>query len=228
MDHTSKQFDNELADLKTLLLRMGAVVELQLSRALQAVERADASLIQSVVRDDRVVNELQMSIDRKTMETIAKRQPAAIDLRQTLCTLQAAGDLERIGDEVKKIAMRAEQFQTSEKFKVLSLNEVKFMGGLAQSMLKDVLNAFDEANITVATDVISRDQAVDREYSRIMKLIASYMAEDPLTVGAGLDIAFLAKSIERVADHAQNIGEYVIHIVQGDDPRHSTAERQFI
>jgi phosphate transport system protein len=220
MEHTSKQFELELEDLRSALLAMGGIVEAQFDRALQAIASADVEIINAVVREDKRVNVMQMDIDRKGMEVIAKRQPAAVDLRQILCTMQAASDLERIGDEIKKIAMRAQQFQANESFKTLRLNEVKNIGALVKAMLRETLNSFARLDVVGAGEVIGRDAAVDEEFERIMRLTATYMMEDPRTISAGIDIAFLAKAIERVADHAKNIGEYVIHIVQGKDPRH--------
>jgi phosphate transport system protein len=223
MEHTSKQFEQELEDIRSALLAMGGVVEAQLERALQAIAHNDVALVDAVVREDKRVNVMQMDIDRQGMETIAKRQPAAVDLRQILCTMQAANDLERIGDEIKKIAERAQQFQASERFQTLRLNEVKHIGSLVQEMVKEALNSFARLDVIGAGEVIGRDSAVDDEYERIMRLLVTYMMEDPRTITAGIDIAFLAKAIERVADHSKNISEYVIHIVQGKDPRHSTS-----
>jgi phosphate transport system protein len=224
MEHTSKQFELELEDLRSKLLAMGGIVEAQLERALQAIASGDSDIVEAVVREDKRVNDMQIEIDRKGMETIAKRQPAAVDLRQIVCTMQAVTDLERIGDEIKKIAERSKQFQASERFQNLRLNEVKHIGALVQSSLKDALNAFARLDVIGASEVIGRDAAVDDEYERILRLLATYMMEDPRTISAGIDVAFVAKSFERVADHAKNIGEYVIHIVQGKDPRHSGKE----
>jgi phosphate transport system protein len=221
MEHTSKQFELELEDLRSKLLAMGGIVEAQLERALQAIASADSDIVDAVVREDKRVNDMQIEIDRKGMEIIAKRQPTAVDLRQILCTMQAVTDLERIGDEIKKIAQRSKQFQASERFQSLRLNEVKHIGALVQSELKDALNAFARLDVIGASEVIGRDSLVDEEYERIMRLLATYMMEDPRTISAGIDVAFLAKSFERVADHAKNISEYVIHIVQGKDPRHA-------
>jgi phosphate transport system protein len=221
MEHTSKQFELELEDLRSSLLAMGGVIEAQLDRAMQAIASGDSELVDAVVREDKRVNDMQVEIDRKGMEIIAKRQPAAVDLRQIICTMQAVTDLERIGDEIKKIAERSKQFQASERFQSLRLNEVKHIGALVQGELKDALNAFARLDVIGAGEVIGRDAAVDEEYERILRLTATYMMEDPRTISAGIDVAFLAKSFERVADHAKNIGEYVIHIVQGKDPRHS-------
>lgn len=221
MEHTSKQFELELEDLRSGLLAMGGLVEAQLERALAAIASGEHELVEVVVREEKRVNEAQIELDRKSMEVIAKRQPAAVDLRQIVCTMQAVNDLERIGDEVKKIALRAQQFQASERFQHLRLNEAKHIGVLAQGMLKETLDAFARLDVIAASEVIGRDVAVDEEFERIMRLLVSYMMEDPRTISAGLDVAFLAKAIERVADHAKNISEYVIHIVQGRDPRHT-------
>jgi phosphate transport system protein len=220
MEHTSKQFELELEDLRSGLLAMGGMVEAQLERALEAIASGETELVDVVVREEKRVNDKQLELDRKSMEIIAKRQPTAVDLRQIVCTMQAVNDLERIGDEIKKIALRAKQFQASERFQILRLNEAKQIGLLAQDMLKEALNAFARLDIISAGEVIGKDMAVDEEFERIMRLLVTYMMEDPRTIGAGLDVAFLAKAIERVADHAKNISEYVIHIVQGQDPRH--------
>ena len=220
MEHTSKQFELELEDLRSGLLAMGGMVEAQLERALEAIASGETELGDVVVREEKRVNDKQLELDRKSMEIIAKRQPTAVDLRQIVCTMQAVNDLERIGDEIKKIALRAKQFQASERFQILRLNEAKQIGLLAQDMLKEALNAFARLDIISAGEVIGKDMAVDEEFERIMRLLVTYMMEDPRTIGAGLDVAFLAKAIERVADHAKNISEYVIHIVQGKDPRH--------
>ena len=220
MEHTSKQFELELEDLRSGLLAMGGMVEAQLERALEAIASGETELVDVVVREEKRVNDKQLELDRKSMEIIAKRQPTAVDLRQIVCTMQAVNDLERIGDEIKKIALRAKQFQASERFQILRLNEAKQIGLLAQDMLKEALNAFARLDIISAGEVIGKDMAVDEEFERIMRLLVTYMMEAPRTIGAGLDVAFLAKAIERVADHAKNISEYVIHIVQGKDPRH--------
>jgi phosphate transport system protein len=224
MEHTSKQFEHELEAIRSTLLAMGGIVETQLERALEAIASGDRALVDAVVREDKRVNIMQMDIDRMGMETIAKRQPAAVDLRQILCTMQAANDLERIGDEIKKIAERAQQFQANERFQSLRLNEVKHIGTLVTSMLKEALNAFARLDVIAASEVIGRDSAVDEEYERIMRLLVTYMMEDPRSITAGIDVAFLAKAIERTADHTKNISEYVIHIVQGRDPRHATSK----
>ena len=222
MEHTSKQFQIELEDLRSGLLAMGGIVEAQLERALEAIASHEEELVEVVLREEKRVNEKQLELDRKGMEIIARRQPTAVDLRQIICTMQAVNDLERIGDEIKKVAQRARQFQASERFQLLRLNEVKHIGSLAQEMLKEALDAFARLDVILAGEVIGRDAAVDDEFDRIMRLLVTYMMEDPRTIGAGLDVAFLAKAIERVADHAKNIGEYVIHIVQGQDPRHAS------
>jgi phosphate transport system protein len=221
MEHTSKQFEIELEGLRSGLLAMGGLVEAQLERALEAIASAEEELVEVVLLEEKRVNDKQLELDRKGLEIIAKRQPAAVDLRQIICTMQAVNDLERIGDEIKKVAQRSRQFQASERFQLLRLNEVKHIGSLAQDMLKEALNAFARLDVIAAGEVIGRDSAVDDEFERIMRLLVTYMMEDPRTIGAGLDVAFLAKAIERVADHAKNIGEYVIHIVQGQDPRHA-------
>jgi phosphate transport system protein len=220
MEHTSKQFEQELGDLNRQVLAMGDEIQLQLARALDVIARSDTALVEQVVTHDQQVNRMQMEIDRNGMEIIAKRQPTAVDLRQILCSMQAANDLERVGDEIKKIAQRAAQFQTNERFRSLRLNEVRQLGALVKTMLQETLTAFEWLDVIAARDLIGRDRVVDEEFERVMRLIATYMMEDPRAISAGLDIAFLAKSLERIADHAKNISEETIFIAEGYDPRH--------
>jgi phosphate transport system protein len=220
MDHTSTQYDLELRDLRTGFLEMGALVNVQLQRALELVLSGNKNLLATVFEQERLVNETQLKLDHQGLQLIAKRQPAAVDLRLIMCTVSAVSDLERIGDEVKKIAQRAGQFEASDKFKALGLNEINNMGDMAHRMLSRAMLSFAQLDVLMAADVISRDATVDTEYERIMRMLVTLMVEDPKTISAGLDVAFLVKAIERVADHAKNISEYTIHIVQGKDPRH--------
>ncbi|MCS6996833.1 MAG: phosphate signaling complex protein PhoU [Casimicrobiaceae bacterium] len=222
MEHSSKQYEQELEELRGNVLAMGGLVEAQLTRAIEAIETGDAELIAAVVREEKKVNVMQVEADRLALSIIAKRQPAAIDLRQIVCSIQATTDLERIGDEIKRVATLAQQFQTAERLAALRLNEVRHLADLAREMLKDTLDAFARLDVVAAGEVIGRDAAVDDEYTRIMRLLVSYMSEDPRTISAGIDVAFAAKALERVADHSKNIAEYVIYIVQGNDPRHSS------
>jgi phosphate transport system protein len=222
MDRTSKQYEIELADLRAGFLAMGSLVEAQFSNALLAIETGDQLLVNSVIEHERSVNDKQLELEKMGLEVIAKRQPAAVDLRQIMCTHSAVNDLERIGDEVTKIARRAQQLQVSENFQVLRLNELKHLGLLAQAMLNASLKCFANADVIAASEIIAKDVVVDREFDRVMRLLVTYMVEDPKTITAGLDVAFLAKAIERVADHSKNISEYTIYIVQGHDPRHAS------
>jgi phosphate transport system protein len=221
MDRTSKQFDAELAELKAGFLLMGELVETQFADALRAIETGDNALVELVLQRENDVNDKQLELEKFGLEVIAKRQPAATDLRQIMCTHSAVNDLERIGDEVKKIAKRAKQLQVSEKFQAIRSNELKHLGVLSQAMLKGALRSFATSDAVTAAGIISRDVVVDREYDRFTRLLVALMVEEPKTITAGLDVAFLAKAIERVADHAKNICEYTIYIVQGQDPRHS-------
>jgi phosphate transport system protein len=222
MDRTSKQFDGELAGLRTGFLAMGTLVERQFNNALLAIETGDQSLVEAVLMQERLVNDKQLELEKLGLELIAKRQPAAVDLRQIMCTHSAVNDLERIGDEITKIARRSQQLQVSEKFQALRLNELKHLGMLAQAMLSASLKSFANSDVIAAAEIIAKDVVVDREFDRVMRLLETYMVEDTRTITAGLDVAFLAKAIERVADHAKNISEYTIYIVQGYDPRHAS------
>ena len=207
--------------MRSGLLAMGGLVEAQLERALEAIASADTDVVEQVVREEKRVNDAQIELDRKYVEVIAKRQPTAVDLRQIVGTMQAVNDLERIGDEIKKIALRAQQFQASERFQHLRLNEARHIGALVQDMLGRSTQCLRPSRRHRCGRGDWRDTAVDEEFERIMRLLVSYMMEDPAPSAPDWKWRFLAKAIERVADHAKNISEYVIHIVQGQDPRHA-------
>src|SRR6476646_917051 len=191
-DHTNKQFDAEMEAIRSGVLSMGGIVEQQATRAIDALEKDDdARRTDAVGADEAAINQLQITIDQQCAQIIAKRQPTAVDLRMVLTVSKIVNDLERIGDEVKKIAYKAAQTRGSDR-----LARVRY---------------FDTA------------KALDHAMTMLRQLI-SYMMEDPLTITPALEIVFIAKSIERVGDHAKNIAEAVVQVVKGKDVRHASAD----
>ena len=224
-DHTHKQFDAEMEEIRSGVLAMGGLVETQLTRAINALKHPDIDLIASVATDERAINQMQVSIDQQCSQIIAKRQPAAIDLRMVLTVVKVVNELERIGDEIKKIAYKAQQMQRPERLSNVRFHEITRAAELAESNLQLALDAFARLDVNAAAQVVSNDEAIDSAFLSILRQLISYMMEDPRTITPALEIVFIAKSIERIGDHAKNVAENVVHVVKGKDVRHATAEQ---
>jgi phosphate transport system protein len=225
-EHTHKQFDAEMEAIRSGVLSMGGLVETQLARALASLgdhERDD--LIDAVGADEQAINRMQMEIDQQCTQIIAKRQPAAIDLRMIMTVTKVVNDLERIGDEAKKIAFKAEQAAGSGRLAQLRYYDVTRSLESVRAMLQAALDAFARLDTAAAAKVIGDDQSVDASFHAIIRQLISYMMEDPRTISAALEILFIAKSIERSGDHAKNIAEAVVQAVKGVDVRHASADQ---
>ncbi len=168
---------------------------------------------------------MQMEIDQQCTQIIAKRQPAAIDLRMIMTVTKVVNDLERIGDEAKKIVFKAEQAAGSGRLAQLRIYDVARALVTVRTMLQAALDAFARLDTAAAAKVVGDDQTVDASFQAIMRQLISYMMEDPRTISAALEILFIAKSIERVGDHAKNISEAVVQAVRGVDVRHASADQ---
>jgi phosphate transport system protein len=186
---------------------------------------SDANLIDSVAADELAINRMQVEIDQQCSQIIARRQPAAIDLRMVLTVVKVVNELERIGDEVKKIAYKAQQMQKPERLSNVRMHDITRAAELAEANLQLALDSFARLDIAAAAEVICRDEGIDAAFLAIMRQLISYMMEDPRTISESLEIVFIAKSIERIGDHAKNIAENVVHVVKGKDVRHATADQ---
>ena len=225
-DHTHKQFDVEMEGIRSGVLSMGGMVEKQLTRAIAALGQDDDShLLDAVGADEAVINQLQISIDQQCAQIIARRQPAAVDLRMVLTVSKVVNDLERIGDEVKKIAYKAAQTRGSDRLTRVRFYDVARAAGSALAMLQHALDSFARLDVARAAAIIGEDEEIDAAFSAILRQLISYMMEDPRTITPALEIVFIAKSIERIGDHAKNIAEAVVQVVKGKDVRHASAEQ---
>ena len=224
-EHTSKQFDVEMEGIRSGVLSMGGLVETQISRAIASLKSPDLDLIDAVAADELAINRMQVDLDQQCAQIIAKRQPAAIDLRMVLTVVKIVNELERIGDEIKKIAYKAQQMQRPERLTTVRVHVITRAAGLAEENLQLALDAFARLDVNAAATVISNDEAIDAAFLAILRQLISYMMEDPRTITPALEIVFIAKSIERIGDHAKNIAENVVHVVKGKDVRHATAEQ---
>ena len=224
-EHTHKQFDAEMEAIRTGVLGMGGLVETQINRAIKALtEEQEPAAMDAVGADEHRINDMQIVMDHQCSQIIAKRQPAAIDLRMILTITKIVNDLERIGDEAKKIAYKAAQMHGSDRLAQVRFFDVVRSAQLARELLQSALDAFARLDVMEAARVIRRDEEIDAAFSSVLRQLISYMMEDPRTISSALEIVFMAKSIERIGDHAKNIAEQVIYIVKGRDVRHTPLE----
>jgi phosphate transport system protein len=224
--HTHKQFDAEMEAIRSGVLTMGGLVETQMSRAIVLLGgRDDAGLAEQVSADEQAINRMQSDMDQQCSQIIAKRQPAAIDLRMVLTVTKIVNDLERVGDETKKVAKKATLAAQNPRLAQVRYFDVARAAGRAKEMLQLALDAFARLDVNAATEVIDLDDEIDAAFSAILRQLISYMMEDPRTITPAIEIVFMAKSIERIGDHAKNIAEAVVQVVKGIDVRHATAEQ---
>ena len=224
-EHTYKQFDAEMEEIRSGVLAMGGLVETQLARAIQSLRHPELDQVDAVAADEQAINQMQISIDHQCSQIIAKRQPAAIDLRMILTVVKIVNELERIGDEVKKIAYKAAQTRGVDRLTRVRYYDVARAAANAMSMLQHSLDAFARLDVERAAAIIDEDEAIDAAFAAILRQLISYMMEDPRTISPALEIVFIAKSIERIGDHAKNIAEAVVQVVKGKDVRHASAEQ---
>ncbi|MDH4284103.1 MAG: phosphate signaling complex protein PhoU [Gallionellaceae bacterium] len=223
-EHTSKQFDAELEAVRARVLQMGGLVESQIQLAVEALVSGDAALMSRVIGEDHRVNALEVEIDESCNHIIARRQPAARDLRMIMTVIKTITDLERIGDEAEKIARMAKLLSQKERLLLPRYTEIRRAAELALDMLRKSLDAFARLDLSMAGQVVRQDELVDEEFRAIMRYLITFMMEDPRTISIALEILFIAKAIERIGDHAKNMSEYVVYMVKGRDVRHVTVE----
>lgn len=220
-EHSSRQYDQELEAIRSQVLLMGGMVERQLEQALSAFRSGDVALAERVVLDDDAVNRLEVSLDEACSQLIVRRQPAANDLRTVMATTKVITDLERIGDEAAKVARMAKLLHQRG---AQGLAHDALAGPIARqasSQLHDALDAFARLDRDQALRLIAADEVVDEALRAILRATITYMMEDPRLISPALDTLWAAKAIERIGDHAKNIAEYVVYIVDGRDIRHS-------
>ncbi|NBQ85004.1 MAG: phosphate transport system regulatory protein PhoU [Methylophilaceae bacterium] len=223
-EHIFKQYDAELESVRAKVLQMGGLVEQQIINALEALVTANPKIAAEVMESDRQVNALEVQVDEDCSHIIARRQPAAGDLRMIMMVVKTITDLERIGDEATKIARVAEKIYESDRLYKPRFNEIKSMVALVREMLRTSLDAFARLDATKTVEVARQDEQVDEQFRAAMRQLITFMLEDPRTISMSLEVLFVAKAIERIGDHSKNIAEYVVYMVKGKDVRHTSVE----
>jgi phosphate transport system protein len=218
--HLSSRFDADLTLLSTRLLGMGGLVESQIVHAIEALNAFDLDLVERVLEAERRLNVMEMEIDEEITNVIARRQPAARDLRFLMAASKCVTNLERAGDEARKIAKRTRRIAMDSNARNLNIAEIKVSGEMASSVLRRALDAFARMDTTAAEQIIRDDEAIDNQFRAFVRKLVPYMMEDPRTIAMALDYLFIAKAIERIGDHATNIAESVVYVVRGTDIRH--------
>jgi phosphate transport system protein len=223
-EHTSKQFDAELEAARTRVLQMGGMVEEQIAQAVEALVSGNIKLADQVIDYDHRVNAMEVGIDEVCSQIIARRQPAAGDLRLLVMVIKTITDLERIGDEAKKIARMTKLLYEVPRLEVPRFLEIKHMSSLVRSMLRQSLDSFARLDATSITQVLRQDIQVDDEFRSSLRQLVTYMMEDPRKISTAIEILFAVKALERIGDHAKNIAEYVVYMVKGKDIRYVSTE----
>ena len=217
--HISQEFDRELEDIRAKVSEMGGIVETQLDKALDALSKGDTELAETVAHSDYQVNLLEVEIDKACTEILAKRTPAASDLRLVLAVTKIITDLERVGDEAEKIGRFGTRLVESQSSKSYYTG-VLAMGSHVKSLLNEALDAFARRDADGALIIAKQDVQVDRQNEAITRQLITYMMEDPRSITSALDVAWTVRALERIGDHAKNICESVIYMVKGMDIRH--------
>jgi len=223
-EHLSKQFDVDLEKLRSHMLQMGGLIESQILAAIEGFYTGDIKALEQVIENDRRVNGYEVNIDIECSHIIARRQPAASDLRMIMGVSKAVTDLERVGDEAKKIAVVSKQIHESGRLQVPRLVDVRRTGSIVVGMLRKALDAFARLDSVAAADVIRDDAAIDEAFRGMMRQLITFMMEDPRTITTALEIVWVARALERMGDHSKNMAEQVIYIVKGTDVRHTNFE----
>jgi phosphate transport system protein len=222
--HISQQFENELQGIRSRVLAMGGLVEQQVTHAMEALITGDTELARAVLKRDEDVNTMEVSIDEECIQIIALRQPTAGDLRLVTGILKTITDLERMGDESVRIARMAINLSEKDRPK-RNYRELQNLGNHVRGMLRDALDAFARFDVEMALRVAKEDQDVDAEYEAILRQLMTYMMEDTRAVTRVIDMMWSARSLERIGDHAHNVCEHIIYLVEGKDVRHLSIEK---
>jgi phosphate transport system protein len=223
-NHLSSQFDTELNGVSAKVMELGGLVESQIRQAIYALSHFNIEVSKQVTSNEALVNAMEVEIDRELSSIIARRQPTARDLRLLIAISKTTANLERVGDEAEKIARMVRSIISNSSHRSLPASELRVAADLASGLLRKALDAFARLDTTAALSILKEDDLIDQEFNGFVRKLITYMMEDPRMISPSLDLLFLAKSIERIGDHAKNIAEFIIYVVKGEDVRHTSLE----
>ncbi|MBS3964338.1 MAG: phosphate signaling complex protein PhoU [Methylomonas sp.] len=221
--HISRQFNKEMEDIRNKVLTMGGLVEQQVDLATRAFMNYDMESAETVVRQDQLVNALEKDIDHECTEIMAKRQPAAFDLRMLIATIKIITDLERIGDEATRIAKMTMRLEGADYYQD-KYYEIEHLLEMVRDMLNGALDAYARTDTEEVIAITAQDSKVDREYTAITRQLITQMMENPRNITRALDMLWAARALERIGDHSCNVCEHVVYMVKGKDVRHVSRE----
>lgn len=216
----STVFERELEDLKGKVLKLGSMVEKAISDSIKSLVERNSKLAVDVIDKDPQVNALDVEIDEECIRLIALRQPRAGDLRLITTAMKITTDLERIGDFAVNISERA--LELNEEPQLKPYIDIPRMAEIAQGMVRDALDAFVKRDSALARDVLTRDDMVDNLNYQVFNELLFFMIQDPRNVSRAVKLTYISKYLERIADHATNIAEMVVYLVEGKIIRHMT------
>ena len=214
VEHTVKSFENEISQLRGLIAEMGGLAEVAIRDAIDALVQRDEEKAHAVIANDPRIDALEAEVDRLAVRIIALRAPMADDLREVIAALKISGVLERIGDYAKNIAKAVNKVEGRAQIEPLTL--IPTMAEIAQSMVRDVLNAYGARDAQLAVEVIRRDDKVDNFYDSIFRNLVSHMMENPATISDAAQLLFVARNLERIGDHSTNVAEMVYFAATGE------------
>lgn len=224
-ERISSRFNQELEDVRSEVMHMGGLLERQLQSVLQGMDGGDVLRLHEAIENDSVINRLEVEIDDTCQTIIARRQPAASDLRFVLAVSRVIVDLERIGDELKKIALFAHDLFSHSRITTTRLYDTHRLLAMTAPMIRRALDAFARLDVSALIELNEADNRLDTDYRNQARLLISYMMEDPRHIGTLMDVMMMNKAVERIGDHAKNVAEHVVYLVRGIDVRHTSPDQ---
>ena len=222
MERHTRHFEEALETLKERLLAMGGLAEERVRSAVIGLSERDPDLVEQVLSGDEPINDLHIEVDDRCFKLLALHQPMAADLRAIVAAVKINTDLERVGDLAVNIAEAAKRYLQHPPVKPLI--DIPRMGTIAQSMLRDALDAFVRRDVVLAEKVLAEDDVLDALKTQIFRELLTFMLSDPSTIEASLDLILVSRHLERIGDHATNVAEDVIFLVSAKDVRHHIAD----
>ena len=223
--HISKRFDNELEDMRHQVLAMGGLVETQVANGLRGLFESDSELARRVVQDDDKVDRMEVDIDDQCLKILARRQPAASDLRLVVAIIKTINDLERIGDQAEKLGRNQLELIDDDAGSSHCM-KLEHLGNLVSKMLNKALDSFARMDVDEALKTVGLDEKINAEFDGMMRQLITHMMEDPRTIRNALRVSWCARALERIGDHSKNICEHVVFLVRGKDVRHIGLKEQ--